>query len=283
MVIPKKSRGVRITVNYKKLNQISKLSQLPIPRVDQVLDSLGSGRVFSLFDLVPSFCQMTAHKDTVPLTTFCTPMGFYEWLVMPQGRSASPGWFVEVINEVIKGLKQVVAYLDDVIVFDSDPVAHVRTIRSLFERLRNHNLKLSPSNARLGATDANFLGHSISSAGLRPNAEKVSALTNMPMPTDVKQVRALMGGLNYYRNFLPDLSKRLRPINALLRKGVKLAFTPAMEKLVRQTLTELTTRRCSFSLIGTPSPTAHARFTCTATPAPTGSEPLSNRSRRTAS
>ena len=78
------------------------------------------------------------------------------------------------------------AYLDDVIVFDSDPVAHVRTIRSLFERLRKHNPKLSPSKARLGATDANGLGHSISLTGLRPNAERVPALTNMPMPTDVK-------------------------------------------------------------------------------------------------
>ena len=52
MVIPKKSGGVRITVNYKKLNKISSLSQLPIPRVEQVLDSLGKGRMFSLFDLV---------------------------------------------------------------------------------------------------------------------------------------------------------------------------------------------------------------------------------------
>ena len=67
----------------------------------------------------------------------------------------------------------------DVIVFDSDPIAHVQTIRSLFARLRKHNLKLSPSKARLGATDANFLGHSISLAGLRPNAEKVSALVKM--------------------------------------------------------------------------------------------------------
>ena len=135
VVIPKKSDGVRITVNYKKLNQISKLSQLPIPSVDQVLDSLGSGRVFSLFDLVSSFHQNTTHKDAVSLTAFCTPTGLNEWLAMPQGSSASPGWFVKVINEVIKGLKQVEAYLDDVIVFDSDPVAHVRTIRSLFERL----------------------------------------------------------------------------------------------------------------------------------------------------
>ena len=73
-----KSGGVRITVNYKKLNQNSKLGQLPIPRMDQVLDSLGSGRVLSLSDLISSFHQITAHKDTVPLTAFCTPTGLYE-------------------------------------------------------------------------------------------------------------------------------------------------------------------------------------------------------------
>ena len=61
------------------------------------------------------------------------------------------------------------------------------------------------------------------------------------MPTDVKQVRALMGGINYYRKILPDLSKRLRPINSLPRKGVKFAFTPAMEKIVREILAELAT------------------------------------------
>ena len=88
---------------------------------------------------------------------------------------------------MIKDLKQVAAYLDDVVVFDSDPIAHVQTIFSCFERIRKQNLKLFPSKARLGATDANFLGHSISPAGLRPNAEKVSALVNTTMPPDVKR------------------------------------------------------------------------------------------------
>ena len=144
---------------------------------------------------------------------------------MPQGSSASPGWFVKVIKEVIKGLEQVTAYLDDVIVFDSDPTAHVKTIRSLFERLRKHNLKLSPSKARLGATDADFLGHSISPAGVRPNAEKVSALLRMTMPRNLRQLRALLGGLGYYRKFLPDMSKRIRLLTSLLKKGVKFETT----------------------------------------------------------
>ena len=86
--------------------------------------------MFSLFDLVSSFHQIKAHENTVPLTAFCTPTGLYEWLVMSQGSSASTGWFVKGINEVIKDLKQVATYLDDVIVFDSYPMSHVQTIRS---------------------------------------------------------------------------------------------------------------------------------------------------------
>ena len=101
VAIPKVSDGVRITVNYKKLTNISKLSQLPIPRIDQVLDSFGSGRVFSLFHLVSAFHQITAHKDTISLTAFCSPTGLYERLVKPQGSSALHGRFVNAINEVI--------------------------------------------------------------------------------------------------------------------------------------------------------------------------------------
>ena len=132
------------------------------------------GRVFYLFDLVSSFQQIAAHKGTVPLTAVCTPTGLYGWFVMPQGSmpqgsSTSPGSFIKVINVVIKGLAQVAAYLDDVIVIDSDSTAHIKTIRTLFERQRKHNLKLSLSKTRLGATDPNVLGHSISPAG----AEKV--------------------------------------------------------------------------------------------------------------
>ena len=136
VAIPKKDGSVRIAVNYKKLNAISSLAQIPIPRVDEVLDSLGKGRIFSLFDLLSSFHQITIDKDTIPLTALCTPTRLFERLVMPHCSSAAPGWFVNVINEVIQGLDRVAADLDDVIVFDLDPATHVDNIRSLFERLR---------------------------------------------------------------------------------------------------------------------------------------------------
>ena len=81
--VPKKSGGIRITVNYQKLNKVTEIPQIAIPRVDEVLDTLGGGSFFSVFDLFSGFTQLTIHPDTIPLTAFCTPNGLYEWLRMP--------------------------------------------------------------------------------------------------------------------------------------------------------------------------------------------------------
>ena len=195
VVIPKKPEGVRITARYKKTQlDLSSLRQLPVVRAGSGPRFPGEGTGVYLFDSVSSYEEIAAQKGTVALTAACTPTGLYEWLVMPPGSSASPGWFVKVANSVInKGLEQVAAYLDDVIAFDSDPAALVKTIRALVNRLRNHNLNPRPSKAHLSATDADFRGHSISLVCLRPHAAKVWFLTKMLMPQNLKQVRALLG------------------------------------------------------------------------------------------
>ena len=94
----------------------------------------------------------------------------------PRAINASSRWFAKAINEFIRGLEQVAAYLDDVLVFGSDSTAHVKTIRALFDRLRKRNLKLSHWKPRLSATDADSLGHSFSPEGARPKMRKMCRL-----------------------------------------------------------------------------------------------------------
>ena len=89
----------------------------------------------------------------------------------------------------------------------SDSTAHVKTICALFKRLRKHYLKVPPSKARLSATDADCLGHSIPPAGVPSNVEKLSTLMEMLMPRNLKQLCALMGGVGYFHRFLLDLSR----------------------------------------------------------------------------
>ena len=132
-------------------------------------------------------------------------------------------------------------YLDDAIGSDDCPLGHVATLATFFARLRLHKLKLSPDKSRIGAARVDFLGHIISANGVRPNDDRVAALTRMPMPTDIKQLRSLLGGLSYYRKFLPNMACRIRPITALLKKGAAFDFPSTMEDTARALLAELAT------------------------------------------
>ena len=197
--------------------------------------------VFSVFDLFSGFTQLTIHPDTIPLTAFCTPNGLYEWLRMPQGAAGAPACFVSVIRLVTAGFDNIRMYLDDAIGSDDCPLHHVATLATFFARLRLNKLKLSPDKSRIGAARIDFLGHIISADGVRPNDDRIAALTRMPMPTDIKQLRSLLGGLNYYRKFLPNMACRIRPITALFKKGAAFDFTSTMEDTVRDLLPELAT------------------------------------------
>ncbi|CAB1102907.1 unnamed protein product [Ectocarpus sp. CCAP 1310/34] len=206
VVIPKKNGSVRITVNYKRLNALVDLDGQPLPRVDGILDSLYTRKVFSIFDLSSAFHQIDCDEDTFPLTAFGAPTQLFEWLRM--GANARPSWFVKFINRVVHGLERVLTYLDDVICFDEEPLGHVLNMIEFFKRLRQYNLKLSPGKVRVGATHANFLGHIISPAGVSPDGLKAGALTDMPPPPNVKQRWSLLGGLSY--QLLPEIPQESR-------------------------------------------------------------------------
>ena len=198
MCVPKKSGGIRITVNYQKLNKVTEIPQIAIPRVNEVLDTVGRGSVLSVFNLFSGFTQLTIHSDTTPLTAFCTPNGLYEWFRKPQGAAGAPAWFVSVTRLVTVGLVNIRMYLDDAIGSDDCPIHHVATLATFFARLRLHKLKLSPDKSHIGAARVDILGHVISADGVRPNDDRVAALTRMPMPTDIKLLRSVLGGLSYY-------------------------------------------------------------------------------------
>ena len=85
------------------------------------------------------------------------------------------------------------------------------------------------------------IGHTISPAGIMPNTQNVEALMKILMPEDLKQLRSLLGRFSYYRKFLRDMAKRIRPITSLLEQSVKIVFTPPMEAIVRELLAELYT------------------------------------------
>lgn len=81
----------------------------------------------------------------------------FEWLVVALGKERSAKVVFTTLNGLFCGLSRVLAYIDDVNIFDSDPDDHVRTISAFFKRRRTYNLKLPPFTARLGTAKPNFI------------------------------------------------------------------------------------------------------------------------------
>ena len=172
VAVLKENGGIRITCDYRRLNEAIVIPQTPIPRIDELLDTLASASFFSSFDIMSGFHQTMIGENSVPLTAFCTTSGLYKFLVMPMGTSGSPGHFQRVMQQVTADLAHFVTiYIDDVLVRSNDESSMVDYIERLLKALTRHNLKISPSKSEIGAQEISFLGHTISPRGVKTDAK----------------------------------------------------------------------------------------------------------------
>ena len=144
VVVRKKNGKIRLTVNYQRLHAVTTVPRLPLPRINEIIDSLGKGKLLFTFDMQSGYHQLVMDPDSTELTAFCTPSGMYEWLVTPQGGSGAPGAFQRVMFRVTDDLPNCQMYLDDAVIHDLEPEGHVAQIAIFFGRFEQHNLKLSP-------------------------------------------------------------------------------------------------------------------------------------------
>jgi len=113
----------------------------------------------------------------------------------------------------MQGLKCFV-YLDDIIVFGETLQVHDDKLRDVFARLRMHNLKLQPDKCEFLRKEVTYLGHRLTTKRLLPDFDK-----EFPTPTNIRQLKAFLGLSGYYRRFIPNFSKTVKPLTELLRKN----------------------------------------------------------------
>jgi len=66
-----------------------------------------------------------------------------------------------------------------------------------------------------------FLGVVIRPNRIEMEAEKVEGVLSWPEPKNMKDIRKFLGLANYYRRFIKDFARVVRPMNMLTRKDEK--------------------------------------------------------------
>ena len=117
------------------------------------------------------------------------------------------------------------AYLDDIIVFGSTLEDHNRNIVTLFERLRKTGLKLQPDKCEYLRPELEYLGHVITSEGVKPNSEKIKAVVNFKLPTTPTEVKSFLGLSGYYRKFILNYSTIAKPLTELTKENSTFKWT----------------------------------------------------------
>lgn len=235
VLVPKKDGKFRFCVDYRRLNSISKKDVYPLPRIDDILDTLGNTKYFSSLDLCSGYWQVKLTPESRSKSAFVTHCGLYEFVRLSFGLCNGPSTFQRLMESVLSGLvwNSCFVYIDDVLVCSKTFAEHVNRLSEVFARLRSANLKLKAKKCLFLHETVPYLGHVVSPEGIKPDLEKTDKVKRYPVPTDTSQLRQFLGLTSYYRRFICGFSKIAAPLNDL-KKDVPFQWTSACERAFQQ-------------------------------------------------
>ena len=234
IVLVKKPDGSnRLCVDYRKMNAVTVPDAYPLPRISDTLDSFSGCSVFSTLDLATGYWQLAMAEGDQCKTAFTTPLGLYEFTVMPMGCCNGPATFQRVMERVLSGLLQGTCspitrvFFDDIGVATDAVSTSLSQLAVVFDRLRSANLKLKLRKCVFLQSQAKFLGVDVSAQGIHTSESKIQAIRDWPQPKDVSAVRSFLGLATYYRRFISGFAQVVSPLTALTAKGATFRWSPA--------------------------------------------------------
>ena len=248
VVVPKKDGRIRICLDPKDLNKAIMREHYPMPTIEDIATRLAGAKVFSILDIKHGFWHVKLDMESSLTTTFNTPFGRYRWCRMPFGISSAPEVFQRRMHQLIEGLDGVEVIADDFMVYgcgatqEKAELDHDAKLHKFLERCEQHNLILNADKVRLRLTEVPFIGHIISAEGLKSSPDKVQAVLEMPIPTDLQGVRRFVGMVQYLAKFLPRLSDMTAPLRMLLKNNCNFLWSSAQQDAfdkIKQAATQL--------------------------------------------
>ena len=157
----------------------------PLPKPEDLLATLSEGKYCSKLDLSHAYQQLHLADDSKPLVTINTNKGLHQYTHLPFGISAAPSIFQRTMENLLKGIPRVIVYLDDILVTGENVEEHLKHLCEVLSRIQKAGVRLKRAKCSFLMPEVTYYGHVISQTGIHPAAEKVRAVCDAPVPTNV--------------------------------------------------------------------------------------------------
>ena len=234
MVPAKKAGGapgeIRWAIDYRALNSVTIADSYPIPNIDEVLERLAGSKFYSALDAAAAYHTIPVEKNSRPLLAFLTPMGLYQFSRMPFGPKNSGAVYARFVDMILQKIRSpnVVAYIDDILVFTKNLENHLKELKSVFEAHRIAGIMLRSKKTKLFTEETKYLGFDVSSKGIKMRRSYVEKILDWPRPTSTAQLRTFLGFTSYYRSFIKDYSNLTNEMNGM-RMGKNLEWSDEID------------------------------------------------------
>lgn len=138
VVVRKRYGDVRLCIDYRKLNLQTVKDAYGLPNLEESFSALTGSKWFTVLDLKSGYYQIGMDEADKAKTAFVTPLGFWEWNRMPQGVTNAPSTFQRLMEKCVGDLhlKEVLVFLDDIIIFSATLEEHENRLLRVLSRLR---------------------------------------------------------------------------------------------------------------------------------------------------
>ena len=220
ILIKKHNGGKRMCIDYRALNHLTTTNNYPLLRIDDLFNHLKNTWVYSKLDLLSGYWQIPVKEEDWHKLAFKTNLGLWEPRVMPFGVKNGPACFQRVMNDVFQnsyGVNMLV-YLDDILIYSPGEEEHLEDLRSVLTQLREHGYYVKKSKCEFGKREIDWVGHKLIENGIAVQPNKTKVIEEWKQPTNITELRAFLGMVNYYHKFVSRMAMIVRPLNELLQK-----------------------------------------------------------------
>ena len=237
----KESGKLRVCIDPPKLNTALQRERYYLPVMDDILPKLQNAKVFSVLDLKSGYWHVKLDEESSFLTTFNTQFGRYRWLRLPFGLNVSAEIFQRKLHQVLSDIEGIACIADDIIVIgngvdvEEATKIHDQRLLMLLKRCEDVGIKLNKAKMQLRKSSIKFLGHIVTSEGLKPDPEKIKAIRDMKEPSNVTELRGFIGFVQYLAKFLPNLSDVIEPLRKLTKQDMKWKWSDKESKAFNKT------------------------------------------------